>query len=103
MSCIEHHIATSTKCELSTGCFLTVPSDFQYLYEKQVTTQQNYFFKKFLIENSSSLAEQVFFHFGSENRADQLKNHPVNKENSRDQGYTSGPVKKKQAALYRKM
>ena len=27
----------------------------------------------------------------------------INKENSRDQGYTSGPVKKKQAALYRKM
>ena len=77
MSCIEHHIATCTKCELSTGCFLTVPSDFQYLYEKQVTTQQNYFFKKFLIENSSSLAEQVFFHFGTENGDEQLKTPEV--------------------------
>ena len=39
----------------STGCLSTVSPDFQYKYEKQVTTNQNYFFKKAPI-----LAEQVF-------------------------------------------
>ena len=37
--------------------FLTAPPDFQYQNEKQVTANQDYFFKKFSM--SSSLAEQV--------------------------------------------
>ena len=44
-----------------TGCFfLTVPPDFQYQNEKQVAANQEYFFKKFLMQKSSSLAGQVF-------------------------------------------
>ena len=43
--------------------FLTVPPDFQYQNEKQVTANQDYFFKK-------------FFHFGTENGEEQLKKTP---------------------------
>ena len=42
--------------------FLTVLPDFQYQNEKQVEINDIYFFKKFSMINSSSLAWQVFHH-----------------------------------------
>ena len=52
------------------GGLLPVPPDFQYQNEKPVAANQSYFFKKNSMSKSSSLAEQVFFHFGTENGGD---------------------------------
>ena len=52
--------------------FLTVPPDFQYQNEKTNYSQPGLLFQE-IFNASSSMAEQVFFYFATENGEEHLK------------------------------
>ena len=61
--------------------FFIVPSDFQYHNEKTSSAIENLFYIENLLKKVAvvgcNLCFICFFHFGTENRGEELKKHPV--------------------------
>ena len=56
---------------------LSVPPDFQYQNQTTCQANEDLFYIEILLAKELWLAATCFFHFGSENWEEQVKNNPV--------------------------